>query len=235
MGAHAARGARMRVPFAPRKYSRARQLRRRWCRFGNVPAGIDAAVVRVRAAPRGELSCEPEADEESEVKAEHIDPIETSERVDVGRCSPPPSCTSRTSERASATSPAAGARRSPGLRRSGAGLVAGTLVGSRRPAPSPARSATTSRSLVILDRIGARMPESDSSLPAGDAPLAPPPMRVVAIERSESLRGSEPSADSSSSSSPDDSPSTRAALCCPLESIAIGSGARISRQLHERE
>mmetsp|Transcript_42736 Transcript_42736/g.138618 ORF Transcript_42736/g.138618 Transcript_42736/m.138618 type:complete len:226 (+) Transcript_42736:250-927(+) len=225
MGAHATRASH---PFAPRKYSRAHQLRRRWCRFGNVPAGIDADVVRVRAAPRGELSCEPEADEESEVKAEHIDPIETSERVDVGRCFPPPSCTSRTSERASATSPAAGARRSPGLRRSGAGLVAGTLVGSRRTAPSPARSATMSRSLVILVRIGARMPESDSS-------LAPPPMRVVAIERSESLRGNEPSADSSSSSSPDDSPSTRAAFRCPLESIAIGSGARIGRQLHERE
>lgn len=56
-------------------------------RLEKVPAGIEAEAVRFRGRRRGEESSEPLADDgdESEVKAEHMEPMDTSDRHDVGR------------------------------------------------------------------------------------------------------------------------------------------------------
>jgi hypothetical protein len=55
--------------------------------LGKVPAGIEADAVSLRGLERGEESSDPLADDgdESEVKAEHIDPMDTSDRHDIGR------------------------------------------------------------------------------------------------------------------------------------------------------
>ena len=52
-----------------------------------MPAGMDAEAVSLWGRGRGEASREPLADdgEEMDVKAEHIEPMETSERHDIMR------------------------------------------------------------------------------------------------------------------------------------------------------